>query len=404
MTQHLLASFSLLLVASAASAGDWTQFRGPLGRGASDDAGLPVRWSATEGLRWKVELPGRGLSNPVIAGGRVYLTASSGVDQQRLHVLCFDLASGKQLWERQIRATGSTRCHVKTCMAAPTPVTDGERVCALFATWDLVCLDRDGDLLWYRALRRDYPTVSNNVGMASSPVLWQNVLILQVENAGESFAIGIDTKTGQNLWKIERRRGISWVTPLVIPQGKEAQVLFQSPEGITACDPLTGRQLWVYETKGLSTTPSPVPGDGLVLAPGGELLALRPGTGNAPPQLLWRSNRLVSRTASPLYYQERVYALNNAGVLTCADAASGKVLWQERLKGPFSASLVAADGKIYAVNEEGTTFVVQTGEQPRLLASNAVNEVILATPAVADGALFLRSDRHLYCIGEKKRP
>jgi outer membrane protein assembly factor BamB len=397
-----LISLGGLLLAGLAGAGDWTQFRGPMGKGSLEDTGLPVRWSQNENLRWKAELPGRGLSNPVIARGKVYVTASSGVAQDRLHVLCLDVANGRKLWERQFSATGSTLCHPKTCMAAPSPTTDGERIYALFATCDLVCLDAEGNLVWYRSLRHDYPTVSNNVGMASSPVLWEDLLLVQMENAGESFAVGIDKLTGQNRWKIDRNRGINWVTPLVIQSGNQAEVLFQSPQEITAYDPRTGRKRWSYEGKGLSTTPSPVPGNGTVLVPAGELLALRPGTEQAGPEVLWRSNRVRPATSSALYYQERVYAVNSAGVLNCADAVSGKPLGQERLKGPFSASPVAGDGKLYLVNEEGLTFVVQAGDQPKLLEKNALGETILASPAIADGALFLRSDHHLYCIAEKK--
>src|SRR5262249_3279700 len=154
------------------TAADWPQFRGPGGTGISKETGLPVRWGAKENIRWKVDLPGRGLSNPVIAGGRVYVTACSGFEQTRLHVLCFDAATGKRLWGRQFWATGNTLCHNKTNMAAPSPVTDGKHVYALFATCDLFCLDKDGGLVWCRSLTRDYSTVGNNVGMASSPILW----------------------------------------------------------------------------------------------------------------------------------------------------------------------------------------------------------------------------------------
>src|SRR5262249_53280873 len=147
-----------LLLAGLGWAGDWTQFRGPDG-GVAHETGLPVKWGPEQGLRWKAELPGRGGSNPVIASGRGFVTASSGYRQNRLHVLCFDADTGQKLWERQLAATGSTACHPMTCMAAPTPVTDGQHVYALFATADLVALDRDGNLLWYRSLAGDYPTI-----------------------------------------------------------------------------------------------------------------------------------------------------------------------------------------------------------------------------------------------------
>ncbi|HZZ81767.1 MAG TPA: PQQ-binding-like beta-propeller repeat protein, partial [Gemmataceae bacterium] len=167
MKIRLFPTLLLLAVALTARAEDATQFRGHGGLGLSKEINLPTKWSATEGLRWKAELPGKGLSNPVVAGGRVYVTVTAAYQQKREAVLCFDVKTGKKLWERQVWATGTTLCHPKTNMAAPTPITDGERVYALFATGDFVCYDKDGDLVWYRSIVGDYPTVGNNVGMAA---------------------------------------------------------------------------------------------------------------------------------------------------------------------------------------------------------------------------------------------
>lgn len=384
-------------------AGDWTQFRGPGGSGVSEETGLPIRWSATESVRWKADLPGRGVSNPVIAGGRVYVTACSGVSQDRLHVLCFETATGKRLWERQLWATGNTMCHPKTCMAASTPVTDGAAVYALFATGDLAAFDKDGNPLWYRALVQDYPKIGNNVGMAASPILWHDVLIVPMENVGESFVVGIDTRTGRNRWKVERSRGINWITPVVYSLGEQAGVVFQSAKEATAYDPRTGEKLWTHESQGLSTIPSPVTDNRLVLVPGAQLLALRPSADPGKTELVWQSSKLSGSYATPLIYQDNVYAVNNAGVVNCVRLVDGKGLWQsDRLKGPFSASPIIADGKMYLVNEEGLTTVLQLGSRPKVLAVNALKETVLATPAVAEGAIFLRSDRHLFCIGEKR--
>ena len=247
---HLLARSS---VAPTAFAADWTQFRGPGGSGVSEEKGLPVQWSVkrdkggdkiveSKNVRWIADLPGRGLASPVIVGNRAFVIASSGFQQSRLHVLCFDTGSGKKLWERQFWSTGSTTCHPKTNMAAPTPATDGQRLYALFATCDLVCLDLDGNLVWLRALGRDYPTVTNQVGMAASPVLAGNTLVVQLENAGESFAAGIDKLTGKNRWKIERSRDINWVTPLALTNGKRTEVVLQSGAGTDGPQPGNRRQ------------------------------------------------------------------------------------------------------------------------------------------------------------------
>lgn len=391
----------LVLLGSSASAGDWPQFRGPGGTAVSDEKGLPEKWSAKENLRWKVELPGRGVSNPVVAGGRVYVTACTGYREDRLHVLSFDAASGKKLWERQFWATGHTQCHPKTCMAGPTPVTDGQHVYALFATGDLFCLDKNGDLVWYRALVPDYPTIGNNVGMAASPILYKDVLLLPMENVGESFAAGLDKRTGRNLWRAERARDINWVTPLLIPGGKGTEVLFQSKSALTAYEPESGKKLWEYADGSLTTIPSPTMGKGTILVPASELLALKPGQAGTAPEVVWKSNKFRSGYASPLYYQDRVYSVTQNALL-CGDAADGKLLWQERVEGPFSASPVAADGKVYLLSEKGTATVVQVGDQPKVLAVNRLEETMLATPAIANGAIYLRSDGYLYCISGKK--
>jgi outer membrane protein assembly factor BamB len=392
----------LLTLPAAAAAGDWPQFRGPGGTAVATDKGLPTTWTATENIRWKADLPGRGLSNPVIVGNKVYVTACTGWQQNRLHVLCFDVATGKQLWQRQFWATGNTGCHPKTCMAAPTPCADDKQVYALFATADLVCLDADGNLAWYRSLVGDYPTITNQVGMAASPVLYKDVLVVPMENAGESFVAGIDTKTGKNLWKVDRSRAINWTTPVVVPRGTDAEVVVQSGEGVAGHDLRTGKRNWVWEAKGTATTPSPTVADDMLLVPSGDLVALRFSPADPMPEVAWKALKLRPGTASPVYHQGRVYTLNSAGVLNCADAAKGEILWQERLKGPFSGSLVLADGRVYAVNEGGTTFVVQVGDEPKLVGTNRLDATILATPAIADGALFLRSDQHLYCIGARK--
>jgi outer membrane protein assembly factor BamB len=397
-------------------AADWPQFRGLGGTGVSSETNLPTRWSPTQNVRWKVELPGRGVSSPIVAGGRVFLTACSGYQQRRLHLLCFDAATGKKHWERQLQATGDTFCHPKTCMAAPTPATDGERVYALYATGDLACFDRQGDLLWYRSLAGDYPNISNQVGLAASPILWHDVLLLPMENVGESFVAGLDKFTGKNRWKVERPRDINWPTPLLQESNDQAEVLFQSPQELAAYDPATGRKRWTYTGEGMTPVPSPVAAGAFIVLSGG--VALRPPRPTLPPsengdaarttepaipQVAWKSLKLRPAYATPLYYDGRLYALNNSAILlNCANVQTGDVIWQQRVKGPFSASPVAADGNIYLVNEDGLTTVLQSGDQPQLLSTNALGEPMLATPAIADGAIYLRSDQHLYCISNTK--
>jgi outer membrane protein assembly factor BamB len=385
-----------LLALLLALCDDWPQFRGPGGRGVSAETELPVRWSKDQGLRWTAELPGVGLSSPVVAGGRVYLTACSGFEQERLHVLCFDAATGARLWERSFRATGSTQCNKKTNMAAPTPAADASRVFALFATGDLAALDRDGVLLWYRSLAGDYPTIGNNVGMAASPVLHGDTLLVAMENVGESFAAAIDARTGRNLWKHPRSAKINWTTPFVWTRAGRPEALFQSPNELTAYDVASGSRLWTHAAEKLSTIPSPVAADGLVFAPGGPFTALRPGDGAVAKA--WEAPALPAATASPTFHQGRVYAVDNTGIVTCADAADGKILWKVRTKGPHSASPVVAEGRLYLLNEAGATAVLSLSEEGKQIALNELGEPMMASPAVSGGAIYLRSDRRLIRI------
>jgi outer membrane protein assembly factor BamB len=338
----------------------------------------------------------------VVAGRRAFVTASSGFNQDRLHVLCIDTATGKKLWERQFWATGNTLCHPKTAMAAPTPVTDGQRVFALFACGDVVALDRDGNLLWVRSLARDYPPISNNVGMAASPVLWKDTLLLPMENAGVSFAAALDARTGQNRWKVERLRDINWVTPVVVEREGKAEVLFQTKEEITAYDVDTGAKRWEYKG-GLSPVASPcVTPDGLLLVAGGDFYGLKPGASGKEPEVAWKSTKLKTNYTSAVFHQNRVYGVNNANILNGIDVATGDQVSQVRLKGPFWASPLIAEGRLYITNEKGLTSVVQLSNEPTVLSTNDIGEDVTATPAIAEGAIFIRTDGHLWCVGQKK--
>ncbi len=380
----------LLLLAGAARADDWTQFRGSTGGGVSNETGLPVAWGKTQGIRWSADLPGRGLSSPVIAGGRLYLTASGGPEDDRLSVLAFDPANGRKLWERRFRGTGPTQCHPKTCMAAPTPAADGNGVFALFATGDFIALDRDGRLLWYRSLVEDYPSIGNNVGMAASPVLHGRRLFVAMENVGDSFIAALDAGSGVNLWKQSRPRKINWTTPLVVEHGGRTQVLLQSADELAAFDAASGSPLWKHAAK-MPTIPSPAFADGLIYA---ASMALRPdGT------KLWESDKIQSATASPTFYKGRLYAVNSSGIVTCADPKDGAVLWKTRTPGPHSASPVFAEDRMYLVNEKGLTSVLSLGAEPKVISENALDEAIFATPAISGGAIYMRSDRRLVCIG-----
>jgi outer membrane protein assembly factor BamB len=404
MIRRLSTVFAFLILVASVSAGDWPQFRGPNTSGASDEKNLPVKWSATDNIRWKAEIPGRGVGGPVVASGRVYTTSASGFEEKRLHLLCFDIANGKQLWHRQLSATGNTLCHPKTSMSAPTPATDGKNVYAFFGSGDLVAFDRDGNLLWCRSLMKEHPTLANNVGMAASPVVAEDTLLMVLQNAGESFALGIDKQTGKNRWKVERKSGINWTTPVLRQTAGSTEVLLQSGSDLTAYDVRSGEKRWSFDDK-LGDIPSPAFGDNIVLTNGGEMAAIKIGDSAASkPEVVWKAPKLKSAGyPSPVFYRGNFYNVNSAGVVTCVAAKDGSVVWQSaRVKGPFAASPLAADGKLYLLNEKGETFVLGLGEKPELLASNDLAEPALGTPAIADGAVFIRTEKGLFCVGEKK--
>lgn len=399
----LWALSSLIVSSTLAMAGDWPQFRGPGGSAISSDENTPVKWSAKEGIAWKIPLQGRGLSCPVIAKDRLFLTSSSGYKENRLHVLAIDPKDGAKIWERQFQTTGNTTCHPKTCMAAPTPVSDGDRVFALFACGDVAALDRDGNLLWYRSLALDYPDITNMVGMASSPTLWKDVLILPMDNAGDSFVLALDARTGKNLWRLNRPRTINWSTPLIADHvANGAQVVLQTESSLISVDARTGKEAWSISTSGPTTIPSPTLSDGLLLAPGKETLVLDPSNGGTAPALRWKSAKLVGGYASPLAYKGIVYGMSSIG-LNALDAREGKDLGLIRMKGPFSGSPIIAGSHLYLVNEEGTAYVVKLGEKMELVSTNDLKDTILCTPAVYQGRLYLRSDSTLYCIGSSAK-
>jgi outer membrane protein assembly factor BamB len=391
--------FTLFLaVAGTVSAGDWRQFRGPNGNGASDES-VPLALNGTNSIAWQVDLPGEGLSSPIIVGDRIFVTASGGVKQQRLYVICFGAKNGVKLWERQLWATGRTMCHKKTAVAAPTPASDGKHVVAIFSSNDIVCFDLDGNLVWFRGLGRDYPNASNSLGMSSSLVIAGGVVVAQVESESDAFTVGLDLATGLNRWKLERHKSANWTSPVKFKQADKELVLLQSPKDVTAIEPATGSIVWNYTNGAFSTPSSTLSGDKLYV-PSQGLTALDLSVGPESPKQLWRSNQLKPGTPSPTVVGGKIFSLNDGGVLSCGYAVSGERLWQLRLKGPFSASPVVARNAIYCVSEKGVVQVVDPTKPEGAVASELeLGEPVLSTPAIANGAIYFRSDARLWKVG-----
>ncbi len=373
---------------------DWLQFRGTSATSVSEEARPPLRWSESENVAWKAALPGRGPSSPIVIGDRVVVTCSSGIKQDRMHVLCFDVQSGKRLWERQFWATGRTLSHPTSANAAPTPASDGSRIFAFYASNDMVCLDLEGNLLWYRGFAHDYPKAGNDVGMASSPVVVDDTVIVQIENQGDSFAAGVNVDTGETRWRIARPARANWCSPVAVPA--EHAVLLQSPDGLSAHEARTGEEIWRYPSECAGIASSVVL-DGKIYLPSDGVTVLTLPKNSSGPEVLWNSNRLRPSSSSPVVYRGKVYTLNGA-ILVCADEKTGDTEWQLRLKGRFWATPVAVDDHLFCVNQDGQASVVKLGEKGKVVGESEFGAGVQGSPALAAGALFVRTDGHLWKI------
>lgn len=388
--------------AIATQADDWRQFRGSNSSGLARDSTLPTNLTKDH-ILWRQSLPGRGLSTPIVVGNRVFVTAADGPEQERLMVLCFDAGTGERLWERTVWATGRTMCHEKTCVAAPTPVSDGEVICALYSSNDLVCFDLDGNLRWLRGLTLDYPNASNSLGMSSSPVLVGDTVVVQIENDSQSLALGLDKGTGRNLWRLDRPKGANWTSPVVLGlDTAPSAVALQSRAGIHVVDAVSGKVLAQF-TNGASTIPSSVRFGSTLFIPSNGITAVDLSDLNGELSTVWNSRSLRPDTASPIVAGGHLFTVNGAGVLTCGDLRQGGRVWNLRLKGPFSASPVGTESTLYWVNERGLIQVVDISvEGGHILGDLDLDSTVLGTPAIANGALFLRSDEQLWKIGDRQ--
>lgn len=382
-----------------AAGADWRQFRGNQATGVAPEADLTK--AAQLEVAWTQPLQGRGLSSPIVVGNKVIVTSSSGYRQDRLHVACFDAQSGQPLWERQFYATGRTGSHTKTCNAAPTPASDGERIFALYSSDDLICLDLEGNLLWYRGLMVDFPNASNSLGMAQSPLVVGGTLVVQIENDSQSLAVGIDPATGVSRWTSDRPKRANWTSPTILPgpTPEEDLVLLQSSAGISAVKPQTGQVVWKYDN-GASTIPSSTVHAGRVFVPSNGTTTLQFAPGSANPEVIWNEGKLGPGTASSIVLDNRLLVLNRAGVLLSAEPETGKIQWQKRLEGPFSSSPVGAGQLAFFFNEHGLAQVVKVGEDGDVVATKDLADTILCTPSVAGSAVYVRSDKMLWKLGE----
>lgn len=372
---------------------DWPEFRGPGGRGVALGEAIRSTWSATEGIAWKADLPGRSTSSPIVVGDLVVTTASSGARQDRLHVIALDKATGKPRWERVFWATGRTLCHPTSAVAAGTPTSDGKRIVALYSSCDLFCLDLEGRLLWQRNLAVEHPKSGNDVGMGSSPRIVGDAVVVQIDCQGDAFAAAIDLATGADRWSVPRDRIAGWASPLAVTSDAGPAVLLQNGRGLELRRLADGGEAWQWEgdCSGIATT---VAAEGMLFVPSAGIAAVALG-GREPA---WRAAKLSPGIASPVAWNGSIACLNRGGVLVVGNTADGGIRGQVRLAGTFWASPVVVGETLVAINTEGQVFLVAVDDKPEIVAENELPGTFTATPAVADGSLYLRSEAALWKV------
>ena len=421
----LAASCSLLILSANVSDGaNWPAWRGADGSGITAEKDLPVLWSATENVRWKIKLPDRGNSTPITWGGKVFIT--QGVENRRT-VTCFDRLNGQQLWQAGPAYDEEERSHATNPQCSASPVTDGERVIAWFGSAGVYCYDMDGKELW----RRDLGKQDHQWGYAASPVIDGDLCYLNFGPGPRSFLIALDTKSGKTAWQIDvpeiqpaersdgftgRTNGVigSWSTPLLIEANGRRELILSFPEWLKAFDPKTGKELWRCGGLNPLIYTSPSYANGVVVAMGGfqgVSIGVKPG-GNGDvtdTHRLWRTERHKNRLGAGVIRDGHIYVVNIPGVAECVELSTGKRIWEERLPGKgaktevWSAAVLAGDN-VYVVNQSGDCVIFKASPKFEVVGVNSIgNEMTNGSLAVSDGEIFIRTYEHLWCIGTDRK-
>lgn len=433
---------TILLISCAIGSAEtsWPQFRGPNGAGVGLDNNLPDAWSNTNQVLWKAQVPGKGWSCPVVWGKRVFVTSVAGEGApseprkglyienlqgkapegiHRWLVHCLDLETGKVLWIKEAhKGRPETTIHVKNTYASATPVTDGERVYAYFGNLGLYCYAKDGKELWSRHWG-GFPT-RMGWGSAASPVLHEGRIFIVNDNEEKSFLVALDAGIGKEVWRVNRDEKSNWATPFIWKNDQRTELITCGSGKVRSYD-LNGRLIW--ELGGMSSLaiPTPVAGHGLLYISSGYVLdskrpvfAIKPGAAGditlkdketSNDHIAWCQKLAGPYHPSPLLYGDHLYVLYDRGFLSCYDARTGKEVYGRQRLGSsaFTASPWAYAGKIFCLSEEGDTFVIQAGPEFKLLGKNTLNEMCLATPAMAGDKLLIRTMTQVYCLGRTKQ-
>jgi outer membrane protein assembly factor BamB len=387
-------------------AGSWPQFRGPDGQGNSPARGLPLTWSEKENVAWKVSVPGSGWSSPVVEGDQLWLTYGEG-EGRSLHALCVSASTGKTIRDVEVfTPPEGFKIHRINSYASPTPILEDDQVYVHFGPYGTACLTTAGETVW----SVDLPHVTG-YGPSSSPVLYKDLLIVTCHGTDVRYLVALDKKTGKERWRAGHEGRCSESTPLVISTADGDQLVCNFAERVVSIDPSTGNVLWTVEQgDNFAQIPRPVFGHGMVYVSGGYygpiVQAIRPeGRGDiSKSRVAWSlKDSSVPLNPSPVLVGDEFIMVNDAGIASCLDAHTGKLHWRERLGGGFYASPLAADGRIYFFDTTGVTTVIRSGPKFEVLATNKVDEKIMASPAVVDKAIILRTEEHLYRleVGQK---
>jgi outer membrane protein assembly factor BamB len=383
----------------------------------SAETNLPKKWSRDENIVWKADIPGDGWSSPIVWGDRVFVTMTTEASQS-CRLLALSRVEGKLLWNLEVCRQKKLNKNEKNSDATPTPVTDGENVYAVFSDGSIAAVTMEGKPVW---INRDVRYYSQH-GLGNSPILYHDTLIMPFDgsSAGEdktlgwqkpwdqSFLLGLDKKTGKERWRA--RRGLSRIahtTPIVINADGRDTLISTAGDVIQGFDPETGARRWSVRAEGEGVVPSPVFGEGLVFAASGfgnprlRAVKLKPDGEETTRKVVWETNRNVPTMPSAVFVKPYLFVVSEKGFAMCLEAATGKVQWQERLGGNYSASPVAADGHIYFLSEKGETVVISADGKFEIVARNYLEEPCQASMAVSHGQLFIRTQKHLFCIGSK---
>ncbi|HKV35049.1 MAG TPA: PQQ-binding-like beta-propeller repeat protein [Pyrinomonadaceae bacterium] len=360
---------------------------------------MPLTWSETKNVRWKVAIPGRGWSSPVIQGDRIWLTTATE-DGKSLRAIAVDVNTGAIQQNVEVfRLKSPKLMNDKNSFASPTPVIDGDRVYLHFGAYGTACITQTGEIVWKTKLEYD----NGQHGPGGSPIVYDDLLIVSCDGLDVQYVVALDKATGKVRWKKTREGYQAYTTPLVVNLPDGDQVISPGAFQAIAYEPRTGKEIWrVKYAEGFSNVPRPVYGHGLVFICTGfqepSLLAVRPdGRGDVTKsKVAWKLGRAIPRTPSPLLVGDELYIVTDNGIATCIDAKTGEELWRARLDGTYSASPIYADGRIYFLSEDGESVVIAPGRQLKHLATNQLEGPTLASMAVSHNSLFIRSATHLY--------